>query len=169
MTREVTDMMARVDGVRPEGWLSPYLTPSLQTPDYLVDNGYSYVLDWGTCDEQPFWMKGGSNGRNGRLLAMPYPIELNDQPAIVGRRHSAEQYADMLIDQFDEMKRRSRKAPLVFGMSLHTFIVGQPFRIVHLRRALEHMRANSEGVWWPLPRDIARYYQTLPASVQLSF
>ena len=60
----------------------------------------------------------------------------------------------MLIDQFDEMKRRSRKAPLVFGMSLHTFIVGQPFRIVHLRRALEHMRANSEGVWWPLPRDI---------------
>jgi hypothetical protein len=66
------------------------------------------------------------------------------------------------------MKRRSRKAPLVFGMSLHTFIVGQPFRIVHLRRALEHMRANSEGVWWPLPRDIARYYRTLPASAQLS-
>ena len=38
----------------------------------------------------------------------------------------------------------------------------------HLRRALEHMRANSEGVWWPLPRDIARYYRTLPGSVQLS-
>jgi hypothetical protein len=79
---------------------------------------------------------------------------LSAATAIVGRRHTAEQYADMLIDQFDEMKRRSRKAPLVFGMSLHTFIVGQPFRIVHLRRALEHMRANSEGVWWPLPRDI---------------
>ena len=168
MTREVTEMMTRADGVRPEGWLSPYLTPSPQTPDYLADNGYSYVLDWGTCDEQPFWMKGGSAGRQGRLLSMPYPIELNDQPAIVGRRHTAEQYADMLIDQFDEMKRRSKKAPLVFGMSLHTFIVGQPFRIVHLRRALEHMRANSERVWWPLPRDIARYYRTLPGSVQLS-
>jgi allantoinase len=169
MTREVTDMMTRADGVAPAGWLSPYLTPSLATTDFLIDNGYSYVLDWGTCDEQPFWVRGGSGqtGKAGRILAMPYPIELNDQPAIVGRRHTAREYADMLVDQFDEMKRRSETTPLVFGMSLHTFIVGQPFRIVHLRRALQHMLANSEGVWWTLPRALSTYYRTLPEAVQL--
>lgn len=163
MIEETTDLMAREDGVRPQGWLSPYLTPSLNTADLLGRAGYRYVLDWGTCDEQPFWMKAGG----GRILSLPYPIELNDQPAIVGRRHTAAEYADMLVDQFDEMLRRSEEAPLVFGISLHTFIVGQPFRIVHLRRALSHMLAHRERVWVTLPGEIARHYETLPAAVQL--
>ncbi|MBC7780565.1 MAG: polysaccharide deacetylase [Proteobacteria bacterium] len=185
MVGEVTATMTRADGARPVGWMTPYLTPSLATTDLLIDHGYSYVLDWGMCDEQPFWVKGGSSGvgagsgsagasagdgragRDGRILALPYPIELNDQPAIVGRRHTAADYADMLVDQFDEMSRRAVTTPLVFAMSLHTFIVGQPFRIVHLRRALEHMRRHSDNVWWTLPKTIAGYYGALPAEVQL--
>lgn len=163
MVRDVTEAMTRADGVRPAGWLSPYLTPSATTTDLLVENGYEYVLDWGTCDEQPFWVRGGG----GRILAMPYPIELNDQPAIVGRRHTAAEYADMLVDQFDEMLRRSVDTPLVFGISLHTFIVGQPFRIVHLRRALAHMLKHRDRVWVTLPREIARHYRRLPPEVQL--
>jgi peptidoglycan/xylan/chitin deacetylase (PgdA/CDA1 family) len=163
MVRDVTAAMQAADGVKPSGWLSPYLTPSLATTDLLVENGYEYVLDWGICDEQPFWVKGGA----GRILSLPYPIELNDQPAIVGRRNTAAEYADMLVDQFDEMLRRSEDAPLVLGLSLHTFIVGQPFRIVHLRRALEHMLAHRERLWVTVPREISRYYRTLPAEVQL--
>jgi peptidoglycan/xylan/chitin deacetylase (PgdA/CDA1 family) len=163
MVREVTDAMQAADGVKPEGWLSPYLTPSLATTDLLVESGYQYVLDWGICDEQPFWVKGGG----GRILAIPYPIELNDQPAIVGRKHTPSEYADMLVDQFDEMLRRSQDAPLVLGLSLHTFIVGQPFRIVHLRRALEHMLARRDRLWLTVPKDISRYYRTLPAGAQL--
>lgn len=163
MVREVTATMHAADGVKPVGWLSPYLTPSLVTTDLLAENGYEYLLDWGICDEQPFWVKGGG----GRILSIPYPIELNDQPAIVGRRHTPAEYADMLIDQFDEMLRRSEDTPLVLGLSLHTFIVGQPFRIVHLRRALEHMLAHRDRLWVTVPRDISRYYRTLPAEAQL--
>jgi len=163
MVREVTRRMTVADGVRPAGWLSPYLTPSAVTTDLLVELGYEYVLDWGICDEQPFWVKAGRK----EILAIPYPIELNDQPAIVGRRHTASEYADMLVDQFDEMLRRSEDAPLVFGISLHSFIVGQPFRIVHLRRALRHMLLQRERIWLTVPREIARYYRTLPREVQL--
>lgn len=163
MVADVTALMTAADGVRPAGWLSPYLTPSLVTTDLLVENGYDYVLDWGTCDEQPFWLNGGG----GKILAVPYPIELNDQPAIVGRRHTAAEYADMLVDQFDEMLRCSEDAALVFGISLHTFIVGQPFRILHLRRALQHMLSHRDRVWVTLPREISRYYRSLPESVQL--
>lgn len=56
---------------------------------------------------------------------------------------------------------------LVLALSLHTFIVGQPFRIVHLRRALEHMLAHRDRLWVTLPREISRYYRTLPAEAQL--
>jgi allantoinase len=163
MIGETTEAMRAADGVQPAGWLSPYLTPSLVTTDLLVECGYEYVLDWGLCDEQPFWVK----ARGGRILSIPYPIELNDQPAIVGRRHTPAEYADMLIDQFDEMLRRSESTPLVMSISLHTFIVGQPFRIVHLRRALRHMLAQRDRLWVTLPRDIARYYRTLPEEAQL--
>ena len=97
MVIEVTEIMSKADGQRPTGWLSPYLTPSPKTPDILTAAGYEYLLDWGLCDEQPFWM----GTETGEILALPYPIELNDQPAIVGRRVSAEEFANMLIDQFD--------------------------------------------------------------------
>lgn len=163
MVHDVTAAMQAADGVKPAGWLSPYLTPSLATTDLLVESGYEYLLDWGTCDEQPFWVKGGG----GRILSIPYPMELNDQPAIVGRRHTPAEHADMLVDQFDEMLRRSADTPLVMSVSLHTFIVGQPFRMVHLRRALQHMLSHRNQLWMTLPREIARYYRSLPAEVQL--
>lgn len=162
MITEVTETMTRMDGVKPQGWLSPYLTPSLNTTDLLVEAGYRYVLDWGICDEQPFWVK----ARQGRILAVPYPIELNDQPAIVFRRHTAAEYADMLVDNFDEMLRKSRDMPLVFAISIHTFIMGQPFRITHLRRALAHIRRHSSEVWITLPGAIARHYRSLAVEGQ---
>jgi peptidoglycan/xylan/chitin deacetylase (PgdA/CDA1 family) len=56
MIRQVTEIMTQADGVRPTGWLSPYLTPSDKTPDLLAQAGYEYLLDWGLCDEQPVWM-----------------------------------------------------------------------------------------------------------------
>ena len=164
MIREVTATLERHDGRRPEGWLSPYLTPSLATTDLLAEAGYSYVLDWGICDEQPFWVR----TRTQPVLAVPYPIELNDQPNIVNRCATAEQYADMLVDQFDEMRRRSATETLVFAISIHTFIMGQPFRMPHLRRALKHILADREAVWVTLPREIARHYRALPKELQLT-
>lgn len=163
MVQEVTETMTTLDEVKPQGWLSPYLTPSLNTTDLLVEAGYAYVLDWGICDEQPFWV----DSRNGAILAMPYPIELNDQPAVVYRRHTAVEYADMLVDNFDEMLRKSKDQPLVCAISIHTFIMGQPFRIAHLRRALRHILDRSDQVWITRPREIARYYKLLPRDVQL--
>jgi hypothetical protein len=123
----------------------------------LAEAGYEYLLDWGLCDEQPFWM----STENGKILSIPYPIELNDQPAIVGRRNTASEYADTLIDQFDELMRVSVKTPIVMSISLHTFIMGQPFRINHLRRALDHILARRNEIWVTRPKDIMEYYKSL--------
>lgn len=164
MIQEVTAFMQEADGRRPQGWLSPYLTPSLVTTDLLAQAGYSYVLDWGICDEQPFWV----GTRTHPVLSVPYPIELNDQPAIAYRHNSAAEYCDMIVENFDEMLRRSAEAPLVCAISLHSFIMGQPFRLARLRRALEHIVAHKERVWLTLPGEVARYYHSLPAGLQLA-
>jgi len=163
MVRDVTAVLTQRNGVKPVGWMSPYLTPSLNTTDLIAEAGYSYCMDWGLCDEQPFWVK----SKSGPVLAMPYPIELNDQPAVVYRRNTGAEYAEMLVDQFDEMLRKSEDTPLVYAISLHTFILGQPFRLTRLRRALQHMLARSDNVWLPLPRDIFSFYSKLPREAQL--
>ena len=164
MIEEVTAQMAKADGKRPEGWLSPYLTPSAVTSDLLSEAGYKYVLDWGICDEQPFWL----DTRHQPLLSVPYPIELNDQPAIAYRHNSAAEYCDMIVENFDEMLRCSVEAPLVCVISLHSFIMGQPFRLARLRKALQHIISHKDQVWMTLPGEVARHYRELPTELQLT-
>ena len=99
----------------------------------------------------------------GRILAVPYPQELNDIPAIVARRMDAKPFADMIIDNFDEMREQAKRMPLVMGVALHPYIVGQPYRLRHLRRALRHVAARRSELWMTTAGAIASHCLTLPA------
>ncbi|NEQ33787.1 MAG: polysaccharide deacetylase family protein [Leptolyngbya sp. SIO4C5] len=154
---ETTKTIAHHEGQPPRGWLGPWIAQSPVTPDLLQEANYTYCLDW-CCDDQPIWFQ----TRQGRLLAIPYPQEVNDIPAIAVRRASAAEFAAMIMDNFDEMRAQSQQQPLVFGISLHPYIVGQPFRLRHLRRALQHIRQHSDAVWFTHPGAIAEYVMTLP-------
>ena len=111
--------------------MSPWLSNSAVTMDLLQEAGYRYVMDW-TMDDQPIWLR----TRKGRILSIPYPIEVNDTRGIVWYRYTAEEFADMIVDQFDEMLAQSARQPLVCPISLHPFVIGRPYRIRRLRRAL---------------------------------
>ena len=154
---ECTAVLERLSGKRPQGWLGPYIAESSVTLDLLKEAGYSYVMDW-PADDQPFWMR----TRAGPILSVPYPLEINDSPAMVFRRHSAREFADMIVDQFDEMLRDSAKRPLVFTISVHPFILGQPFRMRAFRRALDHMMKQRDKIWITTPGEIARHCMGLP-------
>lgn len=48
--------------------------------------------------------------RSGRVLwSVPYPQELNDIPMIVARQMDAKDFAQMIIDNADEMLEQSRR------------------------------------------------------------
>jgi peptidoglycan/xylan/chitin deacetylase (PgdA/CDA1 family) len=140
---EATARIAKEEGRPPAGWLGPWISESAATPDLLAEAGYSYVLDW-CMDDQPIFLsvRGG-----GKILAVPYPQEVNDIPAIVARKVSAEEFSDMIVDTFDEMLEQAASAPLVMGVALHAYLVGQPHRLKHLRRALSHIAARREDIW----------------------
>jgi hypothetical protein len=72
----------------------------------------------------------------------------------------------MILDQFEEMLRLSEKRSLVFGISLHTFCTGQPFRLLQVRQALQALLKHSgfQSVWVTTPGRIADYAAKLPAS-----
>jgi peptidoglycan/xylan/chitin deacetylase (PgdA/CDA1 family) len=153
-----TEVIARHEGTRPAGWMSPWLSNSDRTLDLLQEAGYRYVMDW-TCDDQPVWAR----TRSGRILLMPYPIETNDNRALVWYRYSSQEFADMLVDTYDEMREQAVAQPLVMPVSLHPFVVGRPYRLRQLRRALAHIASDRAAVWITRPGDICRHVESLPA------
>jgi len=153
LIEDVSSTLRKHEGVAPEGWLGPWIAETPRTPDLLHEAGYRYVLDW-CSDDQPVWLA----TRQGRILAVPYPQELNDSNAIVGRHMSAPDFADAIVDQFDEMREQSASQPLVMGVALHAYIAGQPFRLKHLRRAFAHIARERDAIWLSTAGAIARHY-----------
>ena len=152
------ERIRRESGRAPSGWLSPWISESALTPDLLAEAGYRYTLNW--ChDDQPVRM---ATRRGGSIMAIPYPQELNDVPMIITRQMDGRAFADMIIDNYTEMLRQSTSQPLVMGIALHPYIVGQPYRLLHLRRALAHI-VESGRAWITTPGAICDYMATLPA------
>jgi peptidoglycan/xylan/chitin deacetylase (PgdA/CDA1 family) len=154
-----TAEMARQEGKAPRGWLSPWIAESRTTPDLLAEAGYAYTLNW-CMDDQPVWMK----TRGGRLLSIPYPQEANDIPAIIGRKDGAEPFAAMLRDDFEERLDQVKRdgIPQVMGVALHPYIIGQPYRLRALRRALQAMLERRDEVWVTTAGGICDHMLGLP-------
>ena len=152
--QEITEVIEKYIGVRPTGWMGPAASESNVTPDLLKEAGYTHLLDW-PVDDQPIWMK----TRAGPLLSVPYPMELNDAGTLALRDHTGRQFADMIVDQFDEMLEQSEKQPIVFALSLHGFIVGQPFRLRPLRQAIKHCVQHKlkDRIWFTRAGGISKY------------
>jgi allantoinase len=161
------DHMASKSGADVKGWLSPWISESCSTPDLLAETGYTYTLNW--ChDDQPMRMR----TRDGKgLWAVPYPQELNDIPMIVVRQMDAKDFAQMVIDNTDEMLEQSRTQPLVQGIALHPYLMGQPYRLRHLRRALQHLcAARDRGeIWFTTPGAICEHVNALALNDPISF
>ncbi|RAI58391.1 polysaccharide deacetylase family protein [Roseicella frigidaeris] len=159
---ESTAAIARHEGRPPRGWLSPWIAESHATPDLLAEAGYAYTLNW-CMDDQPVWMA----TRRGRLLAIPYPQELNDIPAIVARKDGAEQFAAMIRAEFEERLEQVARDGVaqVMGIALHPYIIGHPYRLRALRGALAAIAARRDAVWFATAGGIHDHAAGLPEGV----
>jgi allantoinase len=133
------ERIARESGQAPAGWLSPWISESPRTPDLLAETGYGYTLNW--ChDDQPVPMRTRSGAA---LWSVPYPQELNDIPMIMARQMDARDFFALVQDNFEEMLEQSRAQPLVMGLALHPYIVGQPHRLRTCARRWKRWRARA--------------------------
>jgi allantoinase len=159
---EATEAIKAAYGERPYGWMGPGMSHTPVTIDVLQEAGYRFIMDW-CCDDQPFWMR----ARSGRILCVPYSLEVNDSVTILFRHQTAGDFADMIVDQFDEMIEQCVEQPLVFTFALHPMTMGQPFRLGLLEKALRHIVSHPkrDRVWTTLPGQIAAHCASLPPGV----
>jgi hypothetical protein len=85
---------------------------------------------------------------------------------IMGRHLDGAAFADMVIDNVDEMLAQSCQQSLVMGIALHPYIVGQPYRLRHIRRALQHIAGLRDRgqIWVTKPGEICTHMESLLAS-----
>jgi peptidoglycan/xylan/chitin deacetylase (PgdA/CDA1 family) len=152
------DRIERATGTRPRGWLSGGLIETWNTLDHLIDAGCEYVGDW-VVDDQPVVMD--VDGR--RLIAIPYSGESNDFGPFMRYGWTADQFADMLCRQFDQLYRESEVSGRVMVISVHGFLMGVAHRIGALETALEHIKGHDD-VWFATGGEIIDHYLAASAS-----
>jgi peptidoglycan/xylan/chitin deacetylase (PgdA/CDA1 family) len=158
----VARRIEKEEGAAPGGWSSPWLTHTPATVDLLAETGYRYLLDL-RLDDRPVWLESSA----GPLLAIPYALELNDSSSVIGRQVSAGDFADMIVDEFDELLSAATEQTLVMSVVLHSFISGVPFRLRQIERALRHISSHRERVWLTQPHAIhAAFAAAVPPSTQ---
>lgn len=140
---KTTGIIRQFTGQKPRGWLGPGLTETWETPDVLAEEGYDYVCDW-VLDDQPVVLK----TRGGTIVNVPYTQECNDVAMMLIQHHSAAEYKNRAIDQFEQLYADARQSARVMALVVHPYIMGAPHRLRYFREALEHIQSRSDVLFW---------------------
>ena len=110
-----------------------------------------------TCDlyhdDQPMPVR----TRSGRLISMPYSLEVNDHYGFFIYNMSPREYAQTLIRQYDRLADEGAKSGTVMCIPLHSYLIGQPHRIGPFEDVLRHIAADGRA-WITRSGDIADHY-----------
>ena len=135
-----------------KGWLAPALTHTPRTLDLIAEYGLTYTCDL-YHDDQP----GPVHVKSGRLISMPYSLEVNDHYGFFVYNMSPRDYADTLIRQFDRLAQEGATSGTVMCIPLHAYLIGQPHRIGAFQEVLRHIAADGRA-WITRSGDIADHY-----------
>jgi peptidoglycan/xylan/chitin deacetylase (PgdA/CDA1 family) len=129
-------------GVKMRGWLSPGLKQSADTPDILKHLEIDYVCDW-VVDDLPTWM----TTKHGRLMAMPYNLEINDSIIYAIEKHASPEMYRRLTDTVAAFEKEYDGGSRVLPIGLHPHLMGVPHRIGYLERMLDDLMARDDTVF----------------------
>ena len=151
------DCIASVElqtGQRIRGYLAPALTHTEKTIDLIAEYDFWYSCDL-FQDDQPQPLK----TKSGKLVSLPYSLEVNDVITYGSLGQSASRYADVLKRHFDQLLEEGEKSGTVMCIPLHAYLVSQPHRIRPFEEALKHITSHSDDVWFATGAEIAGYYR----------
>jgi allantoinase len=134
------DALAKAMGAAPRGWMSLARQQSWNTPQLLVEEGFSYCLDW-VNDDLPYVQ----TTKAGPLVAVPYNHELSDRQIIVVQQHSAQSYVEQMQDAFAWLANEG--APRVLPLHLTPYVMGLPFRMGAFEDLLAWLGAQPDTVF----------------------
>jgi len=141
-------------GQRIRGYLAPALTHTERTLDLIAEYDFWYSCDL-FQDDQPQPLK----TKTGKLVSMPYSLEVNDVITYGAQAMTPDRYADILKQHFDQLLEEGADSGTVMCIPLHAYLVSQPHRLKAFEAALQHIAAHKDDVWITTAAEIAGYYR----------
>jgi peptidoglycan/xylan/chitin deacetylase (PgdA/CDA1 family) len=143
MIRQTIAAIRQTSGKPPRGWMGPGLTETWETPDLLAEAGIEYVCDW-VNDDLPYDL----HVKSGRLVALPYTVELNDIPIFLLQHHPAEELFRRIRDQFETLYAEGETRPRCMAIAVHPYITGAPHRIKYFAQACHYLTRQPGVLLW---------------------
>jgi peptidoglycan/xylan/chitin deacetylase (PgdA/CDA1 family) len=135
-----------------KGWLAPALTHTPRTLDLIAEYGLTYTCDL-YHDDQPAPV----HVKSGRLVSIPYSLEVNDHYGFFIYNMSPREYARTLIRQFERLAAEGETSGTVMCIPLHSYLIGQPHRIGPFEEVLRHIAADGRA-WITRSGDIVEHF-----------
>jgi peptidoglycan/xylan/chitin deacetylase (PgdA/CDA1 family) len=173
------DLVEKVSGTRPTGYVAPWWEFSPVTNELLLANGIKYDHSLMHRDFEPYyvrvgdswtkidysqpaetWMKPLVRGEETDLVEIPANWYLDDLPPMMFIKAAPNSHGfvnprhleEMWRDQFDWVYRENDYA--VFTMTIHPDVSGRPQVLLMLERLIEYINGH-EGVRWATFDEIA--------------
>jgi peptidoglycan/xylan/chitin deacetylase (PgdA/CDA1 family) len=141
-----TEIITKVTGHRPCGWISPSGLFAPYTPEVLVELGYRYHGDWAHTDSYTI-----ATLPTGRLVQMSIPWEVNDTSQYARNYHAPGGYFELFKRSFDVLYREGGG---VLGAVAQATTFARPFGVSALEEVIEYARSH-EDVWFTTREAIA--------------
>ena len=133
--RKTKDVIERVAGETPKGWISPVLASSAHTETIVAEEGFLWYGDYNQID-LPFCVELGSR----TIVALPHS-DFADHRVLRGNPRD---WHDVYKDTFDYLYQNEPTAYL--NITVHCHFGGRPLIAAQIDRILKYIR-GFPGVW----------------------
>jgi peptidoglycan/xylan/chitin deacetylase (PgdA/CDA1 family) len=152
LIQDSIDTIRKHSGQKLDGWLAPALTYTERTLDLVAEMGLTYICDL-FHDDQP----GPVKVRQGRLVSIPYSLEMNDAVSLSVNLVTPRRYGEIMKRQFDRLYAEGAESGTVMCIPLHPYLIGQPYRLKAFEDALAYITGHDK-VWKATGREIAKHF-----------
>jgi len=153
--RKTVKTIREFTGKAPRGWMGPGLHETYDTPDILAAEGFEYVADW-VNDDQPYPIK----VKSGRLIAVPYTVEVNDIVIYTVQHHSSPEIYHRACDAFDTLYEEAADSARFMAISMHPYVMGAAHRVKYLDKIIRYIKEH-EGVMFMTGEEILDWYNNV--------
>lgn len=147
--RKCVDVIKKVTGERPVGWISPGGQCGENMLPVLAEEGFIWHADYSTSDA-PFIREAGGGKK---LVGMTVPWDVNDVIYIRGQVPPSH-YVEMFCRSFDVLYEEGGQ---IIGAAAHGTIYGRPFGIWAYDQVIRYAKSFPK-VWFATRRQIAEWY-----------
>ena len=153
--RKTVKTIREFTGKAPRGWMGPGLHETYDTPDILAAEGFEYVADW-VNDDQPYPIK----VKSGRLIAVPYTVEVNDIVIYTVQHHSSPEIYHRACDAFDTLYEEAADSARFMAISMHPYVMGAAHRVKYLDKFIRYIKEHG-GVMFMTGEEILDWYNNV--------